>query len=158
MAKHELDSLDEKILRIAVGDTRLPFLEIARRCDVSGAAIHMRMNKLTKMGVIKGTALVVDNMKVGYETCAYVGVYLNSPGDFASVVEGLEKIPEVVECHYTTGSYDLFIKIFAHNNQHLLDIIHQKLQPLKLARTETLISLKEAFSKHIPINFTGEAD
>jgi Lrp/AsnC family transcriptional regulator for asnA, asnC and gidA len=156
MAHHQLDALDEKILRLIVNNARMPFLEVARECNVSGAAIHQRIQKLINLGVIKGSEFIIDNTKVGYETCAYIGLFLSSPGQFASVSEALEKIPEVVECHYTTGQYDLFIKIYAKNNQHLLNIIHQKLQPLGLARTESLISFKETFRKQIPINFEEE--
>ena len=152
MAHHQLDELDEKILKLIIGNARMPFLEVARECNVSGAAIHQRIQKLTNLGVIKGSEFIVDNTKVGYETCAYMGLFLKSPGQFPSVTEALKEIPEVVECHYTTGQYDLFIKIYAKNNQHLLSIIHNKLQPLGLARTESLISFKEAFKRQIPID------
>ena len=142
MAHHQLDELDEKILKLIIGNARMPFLEVARECNVSGAAIHQRIQKLTNLGVIKGSEYIVDNTKVGYETCAYMGLFL--------------QIPEVVECHYTTGQYDLFIKIYAKNNQHLLSIIHNKLQPLGLARTESLISFKEAFKRQIPIDLDDD--
>ena len=157
MANYQLDELDEKILKLIIGNARIPFLEVARICNVSGAAIHQRIQRLTALGVIKGSEFIVDNTKVGYDTCAYVGIFLNSPGQFPSVTEVLKNIPEVVECHYTTGQYDLFIKIYAKNNQHLLSIIHNKLQPLGLARTETIISFKEAFKRQIPIELTNES-
>lgn len=153
MTRYELDELDEKILRLIIGNARIPFLEVARVSDVSGAAIHQRIQKLTKAGVIKGSEYIIDSSKVGYETCAYMGLYLNSPGQFPAVTEALRQMPEVVECHYTTGAYDLFIKVYARNNKHLLNIIHKQLQPLGLARTETLISFKETFRRHIPIDF-----
>ena len=111
MANYQLDELDEKILKLIIGNARIPFLEVARICNVSGAAIHQRIQRLTALGVIKGSEFIVDNTKVGYDTCAYVGIFLNSPGQFPSVTEALKNIPEVVECHYTTGQYDLFIKI-----------------------------------------------
>ena len=152
----QLDELDEKILKLIIGNARMPFLEVARECNVSGAAIHQRIQKLTNLGVIKGSEFIVDNTKVGYETCAYMGLFLKSPGQFPSVTEALLQIPEVVECHYTTGQYDLFIKIYAKNNQHLLSIIHNKLQPLGLARTESLISFKEAFKRQIPIDLDDD--
>jgi len=151
MGSYELDELDKKILGLIANDARKPFLEVARECNVSGAAIHQRMQKLMNAGVIKGSEFIIDNNKIGYETCAYIGLYLQAPGQFPVVVEALEKIPEVVECHYTTGQYDLFIKIYAKNNLHLLNIIHHKLQPLGLARTETLISFKEGFKRNLPV-------
>ncbi|MCE5178232.1 MAG: Lrp/AsnC ligand binding domain-containing protein [Porphyromonadaceae bacterium] len=156
MAQHELDELDEKILRMIVENARIPFLEVARECNVSGAAIHQRVQKLTNLGVIKGSEFVLDAEKIGYATCAYVGIFLTSPSTFDYVVQELEKIPEVVECYYTTGQYDLMIKVYAKNNKDLLRIIHSELQPLGLSRTETLMCFKDAFRKKLPIDFTAQ--
>ena len=120
-------------------------------CNVSGAAIHQRIQKLTNLGILKGSQFIIDPEKVGYETCAYIGLYLKNPENFDSVVEALKKIPEVVECHYTTGGFDMFIKIYAVNNHHLLNIIHDKLQPLGLSRSESIISFNAAINRQLPI-------
>ncbi len=151
MEKYTLDSLDKKIMRMIADNARIAFLEVARECNVSGAAIHQRIQKLTKLGVIKGTQFVFEPEKMGYETCAYIGLFLKDPGAFDDVVEKLNEIPQVVECHYTTGGYDLFIKIYAKNNHDLLTIIHDKLQPLGLARSETIISFKEAIKRQVQV-------
>ena len=151
MGHHSLDSLDKKILRMIADDARVPFLEVARTCNVSGAAIHQRIQKLTNLGVIKGSQFIIDPEKIGYETCAYIGLNLRTPETFDEVVNELRKIPEIVECHYTTGDYDMFIKIYALNNHHLVTIIHDKLQPLGLARSETIISFNSAFDRQLPV-------
>lgn len=151
MAHHNLDSLDKKILRLIAEDARIPFLEVARSCNVSGAAIHQRIQKLNSLGVLKGSQFIIDPEKIGYETCAYIGLNLRNPEDFGKSVEALRNIPEVVECHYTTGDYDMFIKIYAFNNHHLLNIIHDRLQPLGLSRSETIISFNSAFDRQLPI-------
>ena len=151
MVYQKLDKLDKQILRLIAGDARIPFLEVARACNVSGAAIHQRIQKLTNLGILKGSYYVIDPDKIGYETCAYIGLNLKNPEAFDSVVEELKKIPQVVECHYTTGDFDMFIKIYATNNHHLLNIIHDKLQPLGLARSETIISFNQAISRQLPI-------
>ena len=147
----KIDKLDRQILRMIAEDARVPFLEVARACNVSGAAIHQRIQKLTAMGVLKGSQFIIDPEKIGYETCAYIGLYLKDPESFDGVVEELKKIPEVVECHYTTGGYDLFIKIYALNNRHLLNIIHDKLQPLGLARSETIVAFNAVIDRQLPI-------
>ena len=151
MAHHRLDYLDKKILRLIAEDARIPFLEVARACNVSGAAIHQRIQKLTNMGILKGSQFIIDPEKIGYETCAYIGLYLKDPEKFDQVVEGLKRIPGVVECHYTTGGFDMFIKIYAMNNHHLMNIIHDKLQPLGLSRSETIISFNAAINRPLPI-------
>ena len=143
MGHHQLDTLDEQILKLIADNARIPFLEVARACNVSGAAIHQRIQKLTNLGILKGSEYVIDPEKIGYETCAY---------------KALEAIPEVVECHFTTGKYDMFIKIYARNNHHLLSVIHDKLQPLGLARTETLISFHEAIKRQMPIMVDTDED
>ena len=151
MARHQLDALDKKILKMIAADARVPFLEVARACNVSGAAIHQRVQKLFALGVLKGSQFIVDPESVGFETCAYIGLYLKDPSSFEEVTLALKKVPEVVECHYTTGQYDMFIKLYARNNHHLLSIIHDKLQPLNLARTETIISFNEAIQRQLPV-------
>lgn len=149
MSKQILDSLDRQILKLISQDARIPFLEVARACNVSGAAIHQRVAKLTNLGIIKGSQFIIDPEKIGYETCAYMGLYLKEPEKFDQVVEELKKIPEVVECHYTTGGFDMFIKIYALNNHHLLEIIHDKLQPLGLSRSETIISFNASINRQL---------
>ena len=158
MGHHQLDSLDESILKLIASNARIPFLEVARECGVSGAAIHQRIQKLVNLGVLKGSEFVIDPESVGYETCAYMGLYLKHPEDFKQVYEGLLLIPEIVECHYTTGQYDMFIKVYAKNNNHLLSIIHDQLQPLGLSRSETIISFHEAFRRQMPIPEIKEED
>ena len=155
MAYHNLDLLDKKILKLIAEDARIPFLEVARVCNVSGAAIHQRIQKLTNLGILKGSQFIIDPEMIG----AYIGLCLKDPENFSDVVESLKKIPEVVECHYTTGGFDMFIKIYAFNNHHLLDIIHDKLQPLGLSRSETIISFNAAISRQLPIgNIPSDED
>lgn len=151
MGHHYLDALDRQILEMISENARVPFLEVARVCNVSGAAIHQRIQKLARQGIIKGSHYVIDPEKLGYETCAYIGLYLKDPSSFDKVVESLKTIPQVVECHYTTGGFDMFIKIYAKNNHDLLTIIHDKLQPLGLSRSETIISFNEAIKREMPI-------
>ena len=151
MGHHYLDSSHNNILHLIAEHARIPFLEVARVCNVSGAAIHQRIQKLTNLGILKGSQFIIDPEKTAYQTCAYIGLYIKDPEKFDSVVEALSKLPEVVECHYTTGGFDMFIKIYAINNHHLLNIIHDKLQPLGLSRSETIISFNAAISRQLPI-------
>ena len=151
MAYRNLDLLDKKILNLVADNARMPFLEVARICNVSGAAIHQRIAKMTKMGLIKGSKYVIDPEKLGYETCAYVGLYLKDPATFDDVVEKLSMIPEVTECHYTTGGYDMFIKLYARTNHDLLNIIHDRLQPLGLSRSETIVSFNAVIDRQLPV-------
>lgn len=151
MSRQSLDQLDLNILKNLSLNARKPYLEIAREYGVSGAAIHQRIQRLSQIGIIKGSECLIDPAAVGFDTCAYVGLYLRDPSQYNSVVTALEKMPEIVECHYTTGQYDIFIKLYARNNDHLLHIL-QKIQELGFARTETLISFKQVFKRQMHID------
>lgn len=152
MNKYDLDDLDKQILGLIADNARIPFLEVARACKVSGAAIHQRIQRLINVGVIKGSQYLLDPEKIGYHTCAYVGLFLKERDSFDSAIKALRDIPEVVECHFTTGRYDIFIKIYAQSNNHLLSIIHNKLQKIGLSRTETLISFNEAINRQVSLD------
>lgn len=148
----QIDELDEKILKLITKNARIPFLEVARECGVSGAAIHQRVQRLLNLGVVSGSEFIVNTQKLGYNTCAYMGIHLEKAKYHEKVVEALETIPEIVECHYTTGSYGIFIKIQTKTNKHLKRIIDEKLQEIDgIARTETFISLEMMFKRQVPI-------
>ena len=147
-----IDELDEKILKLITKNARIPFLEVARECGVSGAAIHQRVQRLLNLGVVSGSEFLVNPQKMGYFTCAYMGIHLEKAKFHKQVVEELTKIPEVVECHYVTGSYAIFIKVQTKTNKHLKKLIDEDLQEIEgIARTETFISLEMEFKRQVPI-------
>ncbi len=152
MDNYQIDNLDRKILSIIKKNARTPFLEVGRACDVSGAAVHQRVQRLIKEGIIVGAEFILDPKKVGYLTCAYIGIYLEKASLFKDVAQRLDQIPEIVECHYTTGNYSIFIKIYAKNNEHLRNILTDHLQSIPgISRTETFISLEESFRRQLPV-------
>lgn len=160
MGQYRIDRLDKRILELISQDARIPFLEVARECNVSGAAIHQRIQKLKNNGIIKGSEFVIDNYKVGYQTCAFIGITLSDIKAFADVAEALKKIPEIVECHYSTGKYSFFVKIYARDNKHLLRIIVDRMTVIHgISNTETFqISLDEVFKRQLSVFETGEED
>ena len=148
----DIDELDEKILRLITKNARIPFLEVARECSVSGAAIHQRVQRLLNIGVVSGSEFVVNPEKIGYNTCAYMGIYLEKAKYHTQVVKALREIPEIVECHYTTGQYAIFIKIQTKTNKHLKNLIDNELQQIEgVLRTETFMSLEMDFKRQVPI-------
>lgn len=151
MNKQNFDALDLKILSDLSTSARKPYLEIAREFGVSGAAVHQRIQKLLSNGIIIGSESHIEPTALGFETCAYVGLYLREPAQSAEVIEKLKAIPEIVECHFTTGRYDIFIKLVANNNEHLLHLLQDQIQPLGMARTETLMSFREVFKRPLPV-------
>lgn len=158
MADNLLDDLDSKILKLISNNARISFLEVARLCNVSGAAIHQRIQKLQSSGVITGSEFTLDLTKIGYETCAYVNLYFDPQVDLDQAVEKIKSIPEIVECHFTTGPYDLLIKIYARNNTHLHDVIQHQLKTIGLARSESIISYRESFRRQVTLGDVEEID
>jgi len=149
---HQIDQLDRKILSLITRNARIPYLEVARECKVSGAAIHQRIQRLTKMGVITGSEFVISPKKIGFHTCAYVGIFLDSASLYPEVVTKLKEIPEITQCHYITGGYSIFIKVFTRDNEHLKQLLVNSVQAIPgISRTETFISLEESFNRQLPL-------
>ena len=148
----QIDNLDRRILSLITENARIPYLEVARECNVSGAAIHQRIQRLTRLGVITGSEFILDPKKMGFQTCAYIGVFLESAHLYPEVVKKLKEIPEITQCHYTTGNYSIFMKVYTKSNEDLKHVLVDKLQSIPgIARTETFISLEEAFDRQIPL-------
>lgn len=151
--KHQLDEIDLKILEIITKNARMPFKDVASECGISRAAVHQRVNRMIEMEVITGSGYHIDPKKVDYYTCTYLGIFLEKGGMYEDVAKKLEAIPEVVECHYITGKYAIFAKVYARNNEHLKKVLNENIQKISgIASTETFISLEETFKREVPIN------
>lgn len=150
MANYHIDATDQKILSFLVKNARMPFLEIARECGVSGAAIHQRVKRLEANGVITGSRLLVKPQALGLNVCAFVSISLSEAGKYNEVVSRLKQIPEVVECHFVTGKYALLVKLYCLDNDHLMEILLNTIQKIPFIQaTDTMISLDEAIDRQV---------
>ncbi|MCK8621337.1 MAG: Lrp/AsnC ligand binding domain-containing protein [Prevotella sp.] len=150
----KIDNLDKKILSIVSKDARLPFKDVAAECGVSRAAVHQRVQRLIAADIITGSGFNVNPKSIGYSTCTYVGITLERGSMYKDVVRRLELIPEVVECHFTTGPYTMMVKLFARDNEQLMQLLNGQLQEIPgVMATETLISLEQSIKREIPVHF-----
>jgi Lrp/AsnC family transcriptional regulator, regulator for asnA, asnC and gidA len=148
----EIDGIDKEILRDLMVDARKPILQIANKIGISGAAIHQRLRKLEDAGVISGSKFIINNKVMGYKTMAFIGIYLDKASSNFEAVKELKKIPEVLECHYTTGNWSILVKIICRDNEHLMQLLNLKLQPIPgVSRTETFISLEQQIERQIQL-------
>ena len=148
----KIDQLDRKILQIITKNARMPFKDVAEECGVSRAAIHQRVQRLIDIDVITGSGYTVNPKMLGFQMCAYIGITLERGSMYKEVVSELEKIPEIVESQYTLGSYTILIKLYAKNDEHLMELLNGKIQEIKgVATTETLTSLDQRINRTIPI-------
>ena len=148
----KIDALDKKILSILSQSARMPFKDVAAQCGVSRAAIHQRVQRLIEIGVILGSSFNINPKSLGYSTCTYVGITLERGNMYREVAAQLALIPEIVECHYTTGSYTMLIKLYARDNEQLMELLNDKLQNINgVVSTETLISLEQSIKREIPV-------
>ena len=148
----EIDGIDKEILRALMEDARTPILEIARKVGISGAAIHQRLRKLEKSGLISGSKFIINPKALGYTTMAFVGIYLDKAMNNPEAVKQLQKIPEVLECHYTTGNWSVLIKILCRDNEHLMHLLNKEIQSIPgVSRTETFVSLQQQIDRQIKV-------
>ena len=149
----KIDNLDRKILKIVMKNARIPSKDVAVDCGVSRAAIHQRIQRLIELDVITGSGYTVNPKVLGYSTCTYIGVTLERGAMYLKVIPEFEKIPEIVECHFTTGPYTMLIKLYARDNEHLMELLNKQIQMIPgVVGTETLISLDKSIDRQIPTN------
>lgn len=148
----KIDKLDKKILGILSQNARMPFKDVAARCGVSRAAIHQRVQHLVENGVITGSGYYINPKSLGYTTCTYVGLNLERGSMYKEVVARLNTIPEIIECHFTTGPYTMLLKLYAKDNEQLMDLLNNQMQSIPgVVSTETLISLEQSIKREIPV-------
>lgn len=147
-----IDGIDKTILNFLMEDAKRPILEIAKNIGITGAAVHQRLRKLEKSGLIEGSRLIIDPRLLGYKTMAFVGIYLDKAVSNPLAVKNLQEIPEVIECHYTTGNWSIFVKVLCKDNEHLMKVLNKNIQGIEgVSRTETFISLNQQINRQIKI-------
>lgn len=148
----KIDNLDRKILSIIMKNARIPSKDIAHECGVSRAAVHQRIQRMSELGVITGSGYTVNPKSLGYRTCTYIGVSLERGAMYRDAVKHLEMIPEVVECHYTTGTFGMLLKVYARDNEHLMELLNDHIQMIPgILGTETFISLDNSIHRNMPL-------
>lgn len=153
MEHYKLDKLDKFILSELINDARKPYLEIARQCGVSGAAIHQRVKRLEEMGVIEGSSTLIKPASIGYTICAFMFLNLTENNKYSEVIAALEKVPEIVECHFITGRSALLIKLYFEDNAHFMEVALNTIQKIPFVQsTETMVSLDEPLKRQISIH------
>jgi len=151
--KLNIDETDRKILSYLIKNARMPFLEIARECGISGAAIHQRVKKMEEAGIIAGSRFNVKPEALGYKVCAFIGITLDHAHKYKTVVKDIAKIPEVVECHFITGNYTFLLKILCKSHQHLMDLLINTLQNIPgISKTESFIALEQPIDKQVNLD------
>jgi Lrp/AsnC family transcriptional regulator for asnA, asnC and gidA len=151
-SNYQIDNVDRKIISFLIEDAMMPYTKVGHKILMSSATIHVRMDNLQKEGIVKGTSLVLDYAKLGYDVTAFVGVFLEKGSIYDSVIKDLEKIPEVIEAYDTTGVYGIFMKLVCRNTAHLREVMNEKIQSVKgIDRTETIISLKESIKRNVEL-------
>ena len=147
-----IDGIDKIILRLLTQDARTPIMAISKETGISGAAVHQRLKKLEKGEVISGSQIILNPKILGFKTMAFIGIYLDKAIRNPEAVKQLEQIDEVIECHYTTGNWSIFVKLLCRDNEHLMELLNKKIQSVEgVSRTETFISLQQQLDRQIKV-------
>jgi Lrp/AsnC family transcriptional regulator for asnA, asnC and gidA len=152
----DIDELDIKILTVLLDNARMPYTDVATKVHTSSGTVHVRMKKLESLGVVQGAQLLINPSNIGYDICAFLGIYLEKGSLYKQVVKQMEAIPEIVEAHYITGAYSILAKLVCRDTQHLRHVLNDKLQAIEgIARTETFISLEASIQRPTPLENIG---
>jgi Lrp/AsnC family transcriptional regulator for asnA, asnC and gidA len=148
----QVDKLDLQILSMLMNDATIPYTDIAKELIISGGTVHVRMKKLQEMGIVTGSNLVVNPQRIGFDVCAFLGIFLEKGSQYHEAVDQMKQVKEIVELHYTTGLYSMFAKIICRDTNHLREVLNEKVQVIKgIQRTETFISLEESIKRQITL-------
>lgn len=149
---YKLDNIDLKILEILRDDAKKPFTEVAKKVHVSQGTVHVRMNKMEEAGIVEKTTLKLNYGKMGFDITAFIGIFLEKSALYEQVLTKLKGIPEIINIHYTTGNYSMFVKIHCRDTNHLKEVLHEKMQQVEgIERTETMISLEESLDRNLQL-------
>lgn len=110
-----LDDLDIKILNILQGKARTKRNEIAEAVGLSIPSVSDRLQKLEEKGIIEGYYTHLDKKSFGYDIMVFIQVIMESSKHYKNLIQHVEKIPQVLECHSVLGEGSHLLKAVAKN-------------------------------------------
>lgn len=147
-----IDYLDKEIIRKLSENARIPFSDLAKELNISNSLVHLRVRKMQESGIISGFTVKLNTKEIGYETITYTGIVTKEARFSYSIAEKLKEIPEVLECHWVSGTYALFVKIVAINNEELRKILYEKIHQIEgVGSTDSFFSFGSAFEKNLTV-------
>ncbi|AZI34220.1 Lrp/AsnC ligand binding domain-containing protein [Kaistella carnis] len=150
-SEYHLDKIDKDIIYMLMDNAKTSLAHISKNVGISTTAVHQRIKKLEQAGVIENSISFLNPRKIGYKVVSYIGVFLEQPSHYHDAIKALKEVNEIVEAHYTTGNYTIFLKVLCRDNDHLMEILN-KLQKLKgVTRTETFISLEQSINRQLKV-------
>ena len=150
--ENQIDSTDIRILEALMDDGRIAYSALADQIGTSNTLVHQRVRKLKDQGLLRKPVFLVSPEHAGYDTTAFVLIIVREAGQIGDVIRALEAIPEVVSCISIMGRYDLMVRVYAVNNRHLQDIVHDKLQAIPgVEGTNTMVAFEVSFERQVTI-------
>lgn len=145
----DADEFDLAILRELQANGRVSNADLARRVHLSPPAVHARVRRLEKTGLIRQYTALLNREKVGYDMLCFVHLSLqrHQPEEVRDVGDALKKMPEILECYHVTGEYDYLLKVAIRNRKDLHRFTVERLTPIPgIARVHTSIALDDVKS------------
>ena len=154
--ENQIDSTDQRIIEALVEDGRIAYSTLAEEIGSSNTLVHQRVRKLKEIGILTQPTFLISPEHAGYDTCAFVLIIVREAIQINGVIESLKKIPEVVSCVSIMGRYDLMVRVYAVNNRHLQDIVHDKIQAIaEVESTNTMVAFEVSFERQVKIPDAG---
>ena len=147
-----LDEVNLRILDILGRDASRPFVDIAKELEISDATVHIRVKRLQAAGILRKFTITTDNVLLGYDHLAFVGINL-SKGSGDDVLVALSQLDEILELHEMYGEFDLLVKVRSRNLEEMRDIIANKISKIpQITEAQSMMVLKTLKEEHtIPL-------
>jgi Lrp/AsnC family leucine-responsive transcriptional regulator len=136
------DELDRSILESLQTNGRISNADLARKIHLSQPAVHNRIKRLERRGVIRQYVAILDREVVGYDLMCLVYLYLDedTPPNWDEFEAMIQAADEILECYRTTGEYDIAMKVVVQSREQLDRFIRDKLVALPfISRVKTNI-------------------
>ena len=121
-----MDEIDERIVEIMTADARTSFRRMAKALDRSPDTIINRFQRLRDSGDVRGSTIVVEPKKIGYEGMAAFHIDVSTSGgsktDSTSILKTLIRMPNIIVATKTVGDHDLLAIGVIHDFDHLMSL------------------------------------
>ena len=117
-----MDKYGRKLLEELQGNARLSLAELGRRIGLSPSATAERLKQMEEAGILRGYTVHIDREALGLDVMAFIRMIYGGQ-NYHRLLDFVQSLEEVRECHHLTGGDDLLLKVTTTNMADLEALI-----------------------------------
>jgi Lrp/AsnC family leucine-responsive transcriptional regulator len=134
-----VEQIDRRIVALLARDGRMSFTDLAKETGLSVSAVHQRVRRLQKRGIVRGFTARLDPDEIGLPLTAFISLKPIDPAAPDDAPERLAHLDAIEACHSVAGEESYILKVRVASPGALEELLQQIRAAANVATRTTVV-------------------